>query len=223
MNIDSAGSETVGQLYEADLLHSVADLYDLSYDQLIKLDRFADKSVSNLTAAIEDSKKIQFERVLFALGIRYVGETVAKKLARTLGSIEAIRQASKDQLTSVDEIGERIAESLIAWFSKDKNLILIQRLQDHGVRMSQEIEENIRQIQPLSGKSVVISGTFSRFSRDELKDLVEKFGGKNTSSVSSKTSFILAGENMGPEKLKKANDLSIPIIGEDEFINLLSL
>jgi DNA ligase (NAD+) len=223
MNIDSAGSETVGQLYEADLLHSVADLYDLSYDQLIKLDRFADKSVSNLTAAIEDSKKIQFERVLFALGIRYVGETVAKKLARTLGSIEAIRQASKDQLTSVDEIGERIAESLIAWFSRDKNLILIQRLQDHGVRMSQEIEENIRQIQPLSGKSVVISGTFSRFSRDELKDLVEKFGGKNTSSVSSKTSFILAGENMGPEKLKKANDLSIPIIGEDEFINLLSL
>ncbi len=223
MNIDSAGIETVGQLYEAGLLKTIADLYDLTYDQLINQNRFANKSVSNLIAAIQESKKIRFERVLFALGIRYVGETVAKKLARTLGSIDAIMLASREQLISVDEIGERIADSLISFFAMEKNREVIRRLMEHGVQMSQVIEENVKQIQPLSGKTVVISGTFSRYSRDELKEFVEKFGGKNVSSVSSKTSFILAGENMGPEKLKKANDLAIPLMGEDEFINLLSL
>ncbi len=223
MNIDSAGIETVGQLYEAGILQSVADLYDLNYDQLIRLDRFADKSVTNLIAAIDESRKVQFERVLFALGIRFVGETVAKKLARTLGSMDAILQASREQLTSIDEIGDRIAESLMAWLAKEKNRLLILRLKEHGLSMSQEIQDNVTRIQPLSGKSIVISGTFNRYSRDELKDLVERYGGKNVSSVSSKTSFILAGENMGPEKLKKATDLSIPIMGEDDFINLLSL
>ena len=131
--------------------------------------------------------------------------------------------ASREQLISVDEIGERIADSLISFFAMEKNREVIRRLMEHGVQMSQVIEENVKQIQPLSGKTVVISGTFSRYSRDELKEFVEKFGGKNVSSVSSKTSFILAGENMGPEKLKKANDLAIPLMGEDEFINLLSL
>ncbi|MFA5815222.1 MAG: NAD-dependent DNA ligase LigA [Bacteroidales bacterium] len=223
MNIDSAGSETVGQLFQAKLLNSVADLYELTYEQLINQDRFADKSASNLITAIEESKKIQFERVLYALGIRYVGETVAKKLARAMGSIKTIMNASKEQLMSIDEIGDRIADSIISWFSQEKNRQLIQKLQRHGLQFSQEIGENVRQIQLLTGKSVVISGTFSRFSREELKELVEKFGGKNVSSVSSKTSFILAGENMGPEKLKKARDLSIPLMGEDEFINLLCL
>lgn len=223
MNIDSAGAETVGQLFQAKLLNSVADLYELTYDQLINQDRFADKSASNLIAAIEASRKIQFERVLFALGIRYVGETVAKKLARAMGSIDAIRNASREQLLSIDEIGDRIAESIILWFSKEKNLQLIQKLQARGVQFSQEIGDNVRQIQLLTGKSVVISGTFERYSRDELKELVERFGGRNISSVSSKTSFILAGENMGPEKLKKAGDLSIPLIREDEFIKMLSL
>jgi DNA ligase (NAD+) len=223
MNIDSAGSETVGQLFHAKLLNSVADLYELTYDQLINQDRFADKSASNLIAAIEASKKIQFERVLYALGIRYVGETVAKKLARAMGSIDTIMNASKEQLMSIDEIGDRIADSINGWFSEKKNRQLIQKLQKHGLQLSQKIEENVRQIQLLTGKSIVISGTFSRFSRDELKELVEKSGGKNISSVSSKTSFILAGENMGPEKLKKARELSIPLMGEDEFINLLCL
>ncbi|MCX6225560.1 MAG: NAD-dependent DNA ligase LigA, partial [Bacteroidia bacterium] len=223
MNIDSAGIETVGQLFQAKLLNSVADLYELTYEQLINLDRFADKSASNLIAAIDASKKIQFERVLFALGIRYVGETVAKKLARAMGSIDKIMNASKEQLMSIDEIGDRIADSIIAFFSQEKNRRLIQNLQSHGLQFSQAIGENVRQIQLLTGKSVVISGTFSRFSRDELKELVERYGGKNVSSVSSKTSFILAGENMGPEKLKKAMDLSIPLMGEDEFINLLCL
>ncbi len=223
MNIDSAGTETVGQLFDAKLLHSVADLYELTYEQLIGLDRFADKSASNLIAAIEASKQIRFERVLFALGIRFIGETVAKKLARALGSIDTILTASREQLLSIGEIGDRIADSLISWFSMEKNQQLIQKLKNHGLQFSQEIGEDVKQIQLLTGKSVVISGTFSRFSRDELKDLVEKYGGKNVSSVSSKTSFILAGENMGPEKLKKAADLSIPLMGEDEFINLLCL
>jgi DNA ligase (NAD+) len=223
MNIDSAGSETVGQLFQAKLLNSVADLYLLTYDQLISLERFADKSASNLIAAIEASKKIPFERVLFALGIRYVGETVAKKLARALGSIDTIMNATREQLMSVDEIGDRIADSLISFFAQEKHRQLIRRLQDSGLQFSQAIAEDVKQIQQLTGKSVVISGTFKHYSRDELKDLVEKFGGKNVSSVSSKTSFILAGENMGPEKLKKARDLSIPLMDEDEFINLLCL
>lgn len=223
MNIDSAGSETVGQLFDAGLLNSVADLYELTYDQLISQDRFAGKSASNLIAAIESSKAVPFERVLFALGIRYVGETVAKKLARSLGSIDTIMTASKEQLTSVDEIGERIADSIIQYFKQEKNLQLIRNLKSHGLQFSQKIEDNIKQIQALTGKSVVISGTFSRYSRDELKQLVEQYGGRNVSSVTSKTSFILAGENMGPEKLKKAQDLSIPLMREDEFINLLSL
>jgi DNA ligase (NAD+) len=223
MNIDSAGSETVGQLFQANLLNSVADLYLLTYDQLISLERFADKSASNLIAAIEASKKIPFERVLFALGIRYVGETVAKKLARALGSIDTIMNATREQLMSVDEIGDRIADSLISFFAQEKHRQLIRKLQDSGLQFSQAIAEDVKQIQQLTGKSVVISGTFKHYSRDELKDLVEKFGGKNVSSVSSKTSFILAGENMGPEKLKKARDLSIPLMDEDEFINLLCL
>jgi DNA ligase (NAD+) len=223
MDIDSAGSETVGQLFDAGLVRTPADLYDITYDQLIRLDRFADKSASNLVQAIEESRKIRFERVLFALGIRFVGETVAKKLARAFGSIDAIRLATREQLMSVDEIGDRIAESMNAWFSNDKNISLITRLDAAGVQLSQEPDEDAPQMQVLTGKAIVISGTFSKYSRDELKDLVEKYGGRNTSSVSSKTSFILAGENMGPEKLKKANDLSIPVIGEEEFINLLSL
>jgi DNA ligase (NAD+) len=223
MNIESAGTETVNQLFDAGLLHSPADLYDLTFDQLVMLERFADKSATNLIAAIEASKKIPFERVLFALGIRFVGETVARKLARTLGSLDALMQASREQLLSVEEIGDRIADSLIEWRSQDKNRELINRLQANGVQFSQDIHPDSQQIKTLSGKTVVISGTFKQHSRDELKNLVEQFGGKNASSVSSKTSFILAGENMGPEKLKKASDLSIPIIGEDDFINLLSL
>jgi len=213
----------VSQLYDSKLLNSVSDLYSITYEQLMSQERFAAKSASNLIQAIEDSKKVKFERVLFALGIRYVGETVAKKLARTMGNIETIMSASKDQLLSVNEIGDRIAESLIFHFSIQRNRDLVQKLKEYGVQMSQEIGQEVRQIQILSGKSIVISGTFSLYSRDELKELVEQNGGKNVSSVSSKTSFILAGENMGPEKLKKAQDLSIPIMSEDEFINLLCL
>ncbi len=223
MNIDSAGSETVGQLFEAGLVTTFADIYRLTYDQLISLDRFANKSASNLIAAIEESKSVKFERVLFALGIRYVGETVAKKLARTFGGIEPIMKASREQLISVDEIGDRIADSILNYFSNEKNRRLLGSLAESGLQMSQIIGNDVKQVQLLSGKSVVISGTFTRYSRDELKELVERFGGKNVSSVSAKTSFILAGENMGPEKLKKAVDLSIPLMGEDEFINLLSL
>jgi DNA ligase (NAD+) len=222
MNIEGLGQETVDQLFREGLLRKIPDLYNLTADQLIRLDRFAEKSAVNLILAIKSSVAIPFERVLYAIGIRYVGETVAKKLARSLGNIDRIIAASREELLTVDEVGDKIAESILQFFSLDKNRQLIVDLKKSGLRFQVENVIPSNQSLPLSGKSVVVSGTFSRFSRDSLKELIEQNGGKSVSAVTSKTSMIIAGQNMGPEKLKKAEQLHIPLISEDEFISIIN-
>ncbi len=220
LNIDGLGEETVDLLYEKKLLATVADLYELSFDQLLSLDRMAEKSANNLLRSIELSKEISFERVLFGLGIRFVGETSAKKLARHFGSIDEIIQASHEELIEVDEVGDKIANSIIEFFSDLENIAVIDRLRAHGIQLNGEKKE--KAIGVFTGKVLVVSGVFSAFSRDELKELIEQHGGKNASSISSKTDFLLAGENMGPSKLKKAVDLGVAIINEDDFVKLLN-
>jgi DNA ligase (NAD+) len=219
MNIEGLGSETVDVLYENGLVRSIADLYDLTYDQLIAVDRMADKSVRNLLDGVETSKSIPFERVLFALGIRFVGETVAKKLAKHFKSLEFIQQATFDELTNVDEIGDKIAIAVQQYFLSDQHLQLITRLKAAGLQF--QLIEKEKASNKLGDKAFVVSGVFNSFSRDEIKQVIEENGGKNVSSISSKTDFVIAGDNMGPAKLKKATDLGIPILTEDEFIQLL--
>jgi DNA ligase (NAD+) len=219
MNIDGLGAETVDLLFEKGLIRSVADLYDLNFDQLVALDRMADKSANNLLQGLKASVEIPFERVLFALGIRFVGETVAKKLAKFFKNIESIQSASYDELIQVDEIGERIAISVQQFFSDDANLMLINRLKEAGLQFSIVEKEGVTAL--LEGKSFVVSGVFTSFSRDEIKELIELNGGKNVSAISAKTDFVLAGDNMGPAKLKKAESLGITILSEDAFIQLL--
>jgi DNA ligase (NAD+) len=219
MNIDGLGAETVDLLFEKGLVRSVADLYDLNFDQLVALDRMADKSANNLLQGLKASVEIPFERVLFALGIRFVGETVAKKLAKFFKNIESIQSASYDELIQVDEIGERIAISVQQFFSDDANLMLINRLKEAGLQFSIVEKEGVTAL--LEGKSFVVSGVFTSFSRDEIKELIELNGGKNVSAISAKTDFVLAGDNMGPAKLKKAESLGITILSEDAFIQLL--
>lgn len=220
MNINAAGA-TIELLFNQGLVKNPADLYKLKYEDLIRLERFAEKSSSNLIASIEASKKVPFPRVLYALGIRYVGETVAKKLARHFMSLENIEKATNEELIQLDEIGERIAASVIKFFSDEKNLKIVRALEVAGLNV--ELENDVNdQSGILTGKSFVISGKFSSFSRDELKEIVEKNGGKNLSSVSARTSYIIAGENMGPEKLKKAESLGIPLISADDFIGMLN-
>lgn len=219
MNIDGLGAETVDLLFEKGLIRSVADLYDLNFDQLVALDRMADKSANNLLQGLKASVEIPFERVLFALGIRFVGETVAKKLAKFFKNIESIQSANYDELIQVDEIGERIAISVQQFFSDDANLMLINRLKEAGLQFSIVEKEGVTAI--LEGKSFVVSGVFTSFSRDEIKELIELNGGKNVSAISAKTDFVLAGDNMGPAKLKKAESLGITILSEDAFIQLL--
>ena len=223
MNVYGLGNETIELLYHQGLLTSYADLYTLTYDQLIPLERMADKSVQNILDAINQSKTVPFERVLFGLGIRYVGQTVAKKLAISFGSIDALAKANLDTLIQVDEIGKRIAESVIEFFSSLSNIQIIDRLKQYGL----QLESQLNHLNPISnkldGQSFVISGIFSSFSRDEIKALVEENGGKVSSSLSSKTSFLLAGENMGPKKRIKADDLGIVIIDETTFLSMISL
>ena len=219
MNIEGLGSETVDVLYENGLVRSIADLYDLTYDQLIAVDRMADKSVRNLLDGVEASKSIPFERVLFALGIRFVGETVAKKLAKHFKSLEFIQRATFDELTNVDEIGEKIAIAVQQYFLSDQHLQLITRLKAAGLQF--QLIEKEKASNKLADKAFVVSGVFNSFSRDEIKQVIEENGGKNVSSISSKTDYVIAGDNMGPAKLKKATDLGIPILSEDEFIQLL--
>ncbi len=220
MNIGAAEA-TVDALVDNNLIHDSADLYSLSKDDILSLERFAEKSANNLIQSIEDSKKVPFHSVLFAIGIRYVGETVAKTIAFELKSIDNIRNASLEQLTEINEIGERIALSIIDYFKNEKNLAIIEKLRNAGVQL--EIKED--QIQQadnkLNGQSFIISGTFEKNSRDELKELIEKYGGKNTSSISAKTNYLLAGENIGPSKLEKVKKLNIPIISEDDFIKMI--
>ncbi len=212
---------TIEQLHTHGLLSTVADFYKLKKDQLVTLERFGERSADKLIESIELSKDRPFERVLYALGIRFVGETVAKKLAQKLGSIDVLMNASRVELTSVDEIGEKIADSIISHFSSSKNKAIVSELINFGLQMKTlKKEEPVSSI--LQNKSIVVSGVFQRFSRDEIKNLIEKNGGKNAGSVSSKTAFIIAGEKMGPEKYEKAKQLNIPIISEDDFIMMIN-
>lgn len=220
MNIN-IGPETVDDLYNAGYVKNPADLYTVKRSDLLRLERWAEKSVENFMKSLEVSKKVPFERVLFALGIRYVGETVAKKLAYAFQNIENLLQASIEQLIEVDEIGERIAQSVVAYFANSKNRELVRRLKEQGVQMSVSEEAIAMRSDKLAGKSVVISGTFAKHSRDEYKQMIEQHGGKNVGSVSGKTDFILAGDNMGPAKLEKAAKLGITILNEEAFLKLL--
>ena len=221
MAIDGLGPETVDLFYQFGLVHDVADLYTLKALDIRGLDRMGDKSAIKIIHGIADSKQVPFERVLFALGIRFVGETAAKKLAKAFGNIEALEVATKEQLMAVDEIGEKIAQSVLTYFALPANRELISRLKEAGLQMERQEDEEGEQSDKLAGLSIVISGVFSHHSREEYKDMIEKHGGKNVGSISSKTSFILAGENMGPAKLEKAQKLGIKIINEDDFLQML--
>lgn len=219
MNIDGLGSETVDLLFSKGLVKNVADLYDLTFDQVIDLERMAEKSANNLLKGIVDSKQISFERVLFAVGIRFVGETVAKQLAKGFKNIEALALAKFDELVALDEIGEKIAISVQNYFLDEDNVNLIERLQKAGLQF--EVEEKALSSENLKGKNFVVSGVFSLFTRDELKVLIEQNGGKNVSSISSKTDYVIAGANMGPAKLEKATQLGVEIISEDDFVRMI--
>jgi DNA ligase (NAD+) len=221
MDIEGLGGETVALLYKNGLIENYADLYTLRVEQILPLERMAQKSAENLVSGVENSKNIPFERVLFALGIRYVGETVAKKLARHYQNIDALQQGSFMDLVMVDEIGERIAQSVIDFFANQKNQHIIERLKSYGLRFELD-EEPEKLSDKLSGKTFVVSGVFTKFSRDELKKAIEDNGGKVGSSISAKTNFVVAGDNMGPAKLEKATKLGVPIISEDDFIGMLT-
>ncbi|WP_294819644.1 NAD-dependent DNA ligase LigA [uncultured Flavobacterium sp.] len=221
MDIEGLGGETVALLYNSDLIHNYADLYDLKKEQVVPLERMADKSAENLINGIEASKQIPFERVLYALGIRYVGETVAKKLAKHYKSIDNLADASLMDLILVDEIGERIAQSVVDFFANEENRKIVERLKAYGVQL-ESTGGSTSVSDMLSGKIFVVSGVFTKFSRDDLKKAIEDNGGKVGSSISSKTDYVVAGDNMGPAKLEKANQLGVKIIGEDEFIELVA-
>lgn len=221
MNIN-IGPETIEDLYEAGLVKDSADLYTLQVSDLLRLERWAEKSAQNLLESLAASKQVPFERVLYALGIRYVGETVAKRLALSFHSMEALEQASFESLVAVDEIGERIAQSVRAYFADVRNQAIVKRLTEQGLQMSLSEERLANRSDRLKGLTIVISGTFSKHSRDEYKAMIEQHGGKNSGSVSGKTNYILAGENMGPAKLEKAAKLGVKIIHEEEFLSMLN-
>lgn len=222
MNIDGLGSETIDLLYSQRLLHNIADIYALQQEDIARQERLGEKSAQNMLAGIEQSKQVPWARVLFALGIRMVGETTAKKIARRFPSIDQLQWATMEQLTAIDDVGEQIANNIIAYFNSLSNLEIINRLRQAGVQMESQEEEQQPQSDILQGKSIVVSGVFSRHSRDEYKAMIEAHGGKNVGSVSKKTSFILAGENMGPEKRKKAEALGVAMLTEEEFLLMLN-
>ena len=221
MNIDGLGPETVDMFYRLGLIHNTADLYDLSVENIKGLDRMGEKSAENIITGIAQSKAVPFERVIFALGIRFVGETVAKKIAKSFENIDELQQADLETLISIDEIGEKIAQSILSYFANESNCELINRLKAAGLQLYRTEEDLSEYTDKLAGQSIVISGVFTHHSRDEYKELIEKNGGKNVGSISAKTSFILAGENMGPAKLEKAKKLGITILSEDEFLKLI--
>ena len=222
MNIEGLGPETVDLFYQEGMILNVADLYTLKESDISRLERLGEKSAKNIINGLEESKKVPFERVLFALGIRFVGETVAKKLAKAVKNIDALMNASKEELIEIDEIGEKIAESIIHYFCSEKNRTLVERLKSYGLKMEIEASSIAEVSDLLKGQSIVISGVFTHHSRDEYKDIIEKHGGKNVGSISKKTSFILAGENMGPSKMDKANKLGVNIINEEEFLAMIN-
>jgi DNA ligase (NAD+) len=221
MNIEGLGSETINLLYNHGLVKTIPDLYRLETSQLVNLERMGEKSARNIIDSIKKSLEVPWPRVLYALGIRFVGETVAKKLAAAFPSIDKLATATKEELTAVDEIGEKIAQSIIAFFKSEANRKMIEELKQFGLKLEGK-EENNLESRKLQGKSIVISGTFTNFSRDELKQMIERHGGKNTASVTSKTDFLVAGENMGPAKLEKAKKHGVTILNEDQFLRLIS-
>ena len=222
MNIDGLGPETVDMFYRLGLINDTADLYQLKTDDIKNLERMGEKSAENIVNGIAASKEVPFERVLFALGIRFVGETVAKKIAKSFTDIEELENADIEKLKNIDEIGEKIAQSIITYFSNPANRELVERLKANGLQLHRTEEDLSGYTDKLAGQSIVISGVFTHHSRDEYKEMIEKNGGKNVGSISSKTSFILAGENMGPAKLEKAQKLEVKIMSEDEFLTLIS-
>ena len=222
MNIDGLGPETVDMFYRLGLIKNTADLYQLTVDDIKNLDRMGEKSAENIIKGIEASKEVPFERVLFALGIRFVGETVAKKIAKSFNDIDELENANLEKLINIDEIGEKIAQSILTYFANPLNRELIERLKSTGLQLYRREEDLSGYTDKLAGQSIVISGVFTHHSRDEYKELIEKNGGKNVGSISAKTSFILAGENMGPAKLEKAHKLGIKLMSEDEFLTLIA-
>lgn len=222
MNIDGLGPETVDMFYKLGLIKDTADLYTLQASDISKLERMGEKSAENIIKGIAASREVPFERVLFALGIRFVGETVAKKITKAFRSIEELENADIETLKNIDEIGDRIAQSIVSYFANPTNKDLVERLQKAGLQMQRSEEDETAFSDKLKGKSIVISGVFQHHSRDEYKEMIEKNGGKNARSISSKTSFILAGDNMGPAKWEKAQKLGIEIITEEMFLAMLS-
>ena len=219
MNIETIGEETVALMYDAGLVHNIADLYDLTKEQVLKLDRMADKSAENIISGIENSKQVPFERVVYALGIRHVGETMAKKLAFAMKDIETLSNATVEQLVAVGDIGEIIAQSIVDYFSNDDNVKIVARLIDAGLQF--KVQEQEKLSSSLEGMSVIISGTFTHYSRDEIKKVIELHGGKNVSSISKNTDLFVTGENIGPAKLEKATKLNIKMVDEEEFRKMI--
>jgi len=221
MNIDGIGSETVDLLYQQGLIQNIADLYQLKVPQIVGLERMGQKSAQNMIEGIAASREVPFERVLFALGIRFVGEKVAKTLAQAFGSIEALAQAKEYELAAVRDVGERIARSVVDYFADERNRMLIERLKEYGLQLAVSEAKMAVKSSLLEGKAIVVSGVFTHHSRDEYKAMIEQNGGKETSSVSAKTSFILAGANMGPAKLDKAKALGVAIVSEEDFLKMI--
>ena len=220
MNIDSLGPETVDDYYRRGLIHNVADLYDITV-QDINGDGSRTRSAQKIVQGIEASKQVPFERVVFALGIRFVGDTSARLIARHFKTMDALQHATLDQLLEIEGVGEVIAKSVITYFHDERNLQIVDRLRRYGLQMQLSEEQLTGGSDVLAGKSIVISGVFAKHSRDEYKAMIEQNGGKNVGSISGKTSFILAGDNMGPSKLQKAEKLGVPIVDEDTFLNML--
>ena len=221
MNIDGIGEETVEQLYDAGLVTNIADLYDLTENALMTVGRIGELTSRRIMRGIEASKKVPFERVVYALSIPNVGETVAKKIAFAVGSMDHLMHSSVEELTTIDEIGQVIAESVVAYFGDARNVEIVQRLRDAGLQMEVSADVEIGKTDKLSGKTIVISGVFEHYSRDEYKSLIERNGGKNAGSISRKTDFVLAGANMGPAKLEKAKALGVPILNEADFLKMI--
>lgn len=221
MNIDSLGGETIVQLFKAGLVKNIADLYDLKKEQLLPLERLAEKSANNLIEGLDTSKQVPFERVLYAIGIRHVGETTAKKIAKKVKTLDILIHSSKEELLAIDEVGEILAISLHDFFSNEKNKAIIEKLKAAGLQFELSEEQQQGGSDKLKDLTFVISGVFAKHSRDQYKEMIELHGGKNSGSISKKTSFVLAGNNMGPEKLKKAESLGVKMINEDEFLEML--
>ncbi|MDE5685746.1 MAG: NAD-dependent DNA ligase LigA, partial [Paramuribaculum sp.] len=216
------GEETVGDLFNAGLIKNAADLYTLTVYNLMSMPGFGQRSAERILQGLDESRKVGFERVIYALSIPFVGETVAKKLARATRSIDNLMSLSAEELEQIDDIGPRIAASITAFFSEPTNREMIERLRSYGLQMEMPPEDESSRSDRLAGKSIVISGTFTHHSRDQYKEMIERNGGKNVGSISKKTDYLLAGDNMGPAKLEKATKLGIPIIDEDTFLSMIS-